>query len=62
LRERKSIDFIALYCGKLNLDDLKRPLIEKRLKKENILLPTFMQNMEEYMNALDVIAFVNHIE
>mmetsp|Transcript_10298 Transcript_10298/g.10285 ORF Transcript_10298/g.10285 Transcript_10298/m.10285 type:complete len:120 (-) Transcript_10298:37-396(-) len=62
LRERKTTDFIGLYCGKLSLDDLKKQQIEKRLKKEGILLPKFMQNMEEYMKALDVIATVNHID
>lgn len=61
LRERHNIDFIGLYCGKLSLDDLKRPNIEKRVKKEEILLPSFMQNMEEYKKALETIAKINCI-
>ena len=62
LKERKSLDFIGMYCGKLSLDDLKKPFIEKRLKKENILLPPFMQNMDQYHKALDIIAQTNHID
>ena len=41
---------------------MKKPVIEKRIKKENILLPTFMQDMDEYMRVLDIIARTNHIE
>lgn len=62
LRERKSIDFVSLYCGKLSLEDMKKPIIEKKIKKEGILLPTFMSNMDEYMKALDVIAKTNFID
>ena len=62
LKERKTIDFIGLLCGKLSLDDLKRPAIERRLKKEGLLLPPFMQNMTEYMKGLDIIAKTNFIE
>lgn len=62
LRDRKNIDFIALYCGKLALDDLKKPIIEKKMRKEGILLPNFMMNMEEYYKALDIIAETNHID
>lgn len=62
LRERQAIDFIALYCGKLSLDDLKRPMIEKRLKKEGgLIFPTFMQTMEEYNKSLEIIAKTNFI-
>ena len=62
LRERHNIDFIGLYSGKLSLDDLRKPIIEKRLKKDNILLPTFMSDMDQYMAALDIIARYNHVE
>jgi hypothetical protein len=62
LRERSTIDYVALYCGKLSLDDLKRQMIEKRVKKEGILLPTFMANMDEYLKVLDIIAKTNHID
>ena len=41
---------------------MKKPIIEKKIKKEGILLPTFMSNMEEYMKALDVIARTNFID
>lgn len=49
-------------CGKISLEDLKKPTINKKLNKEEILLPPFMENMEDYMKALDVIADANHIE
>jgi len=62
LRARKNIDFMGLYCGKLSLDDLQKPIIEKRLRKEQILLPPIMNDMEVYHKALDVIAKVNHID
>ena len=62
LRERKTLDFEGLYCGKLSLEDLKKPFIERRLKKENIMMPSFMKNMDEYLKALDYAAKVNHIK
>jgi hypothetical protein len=63
LKERKTLDFEGFYCGKLSLEDLKKPFIAKRLKKENLLLPPFMlNNMDEYMKALDYIAKTNHIK
>lgn len=61
LRDRHNIDFISLYCGKLSLEDLKRPNIEKRIKRDEILLPTFMKNMDEYKKALEIIAKINCI-
>lgn len=46
-----------LYCGKLSLEDLKRPMIEKRIKRdEDLIFPTFMQNMDEYKKTLEIIA------
>jgi hypothetical protein len=41
---------------------MKRQVIERRLKKDNILLPSFMNNMEEYMRAMDIIAKTNFID
>ena len=62
LKERKTLDFEGMFCGKLSLDDLKKNFIAKRLKKDNLILPPFMSNMDEYMNALDYIAKVTHIK
>lgn len=62
LKERSNIDFVSLYCGKLSLDDFKKSAIEKRIKTEGILLPTFMANMTEYNKALDIIARTNFID
>ena len=63
MRERSTIDFIGLYCGKLSLDDLKRPVIDKRIKKEgDLIFPSFIANMEEYNKTLDIIAKQNFIQ
>jgi len=32
------------------------------LNKENLKLPTFVEDMEKYYAALDIIARTNHIE
>lgn len=44
------------------MDDVKRQVIERRIKKEGILLPKFMEDMDEYMRALDIIAKTNFID
>ena len=62
LRERHTIDFDGLYCGKLSLEDMKRPKIFNNFKKEKNLMPPFMDDMKEYMRALDIIAACNHVE
>ena len=62
LKERKNIDFVGLYTGKLSLEDLGRSVIEKRLKTENILLPPFMESLSQYKAALDEIARWNHVD
>lgn len=63
LQDRQNIDFLSLYCGKISLEDLKRPMIEKRIKKDcGLILPTFMSNMEEYNKTLDIIAKTNYIQ
>ena len=62
LKERHSIDFVGLYAGKLSLEDFKRPEIYKRIKKELIMIPRFMDDMGEYMKALNLIAKTNFID
>ena len=62
LRERKSLDFHGMCCGKISIEDMKRLSAQKKLKKEGIKIPPFMQDMDEYMRALDIIARVNHID
>jgi hypothetical protein len=49
---------VNLYCGKLSLEDVKRPVIEKRIKRDEdgLIYPTFMQNMDEYKRSLEIIA------
>ena len=48
-------------CGKISLDDLIKPNIAKKLEKDKIKLPPFIENMDEYMAALDIVARTNHI-
>jgi len=48
-------------CGKLSIEDVKKPLILKKLKKDCITIPPFMQDMDQYMAALDIISTVNNI-
>jgi len=59
---RKRLDFKALLCGKISLDDLQREQIYTILNFEGMLLPPFMEDMEEYHRCLDEIAKWNHIE
>ena len=35
---------------------------KQKLKKEQIKIPPFMRDMEQYMRALDIIARVNHVD
>jgi len=62
LKNRHTIDIIGLFTGKISLEDLARPKIQKVLNKENIKLPTFVADMDKYMSALDVIARTNLID
>jgi len=62
LKHRRSIDIFGLFTGKISLEDLRKPKIQKVLNKESIKLPTFVQDMDKYMAALDIIARTNHIE
>lgn len=62
LEARKNIDWQGFYSAKLNIEDLKRPKIMKNLKKENIVLPMFVRDPNEYVKCLDVIAKHNFID
>ena len=62
LKNRNKIDFKGLYCGKISLEDLGRDQIQKKLNRDDIKLPPFMDNMKLYMHALDIIARTNHID
>ena len=62
LRNRKNIDIVGLYTGKISLEDLRKPKIQKVLNKEGLKLPTFISDMEKYHAALDIVARTNHIE
>ena len=61
LQNRNSLDIIGLFTGKISIEDLNKPKIQKVLNKESIKLPTYVQDMEKYMGALDIIARTNHI-
>jgi len=41
---------------------MKKLSAAQRLNKEKIIIPKFMENMEEYMRALDIIAKCNHVD
>ena len=59
LKKRREINFKSLYSGKISLDDLER--MQKKLRTICLKLPWFMQNIEEYVHALDIIAKFNGI-
>lgn len=56
LRDRKNLDFIALMCGKLSLDNVRNPIVQKKIARDKIVIPQFMQDMGQYMTALDILA------
>ena len=62
LQNRNSIDIHGLFCGKISLEDLNKPKIQKVLNKESIKLPNFVNDMDRYMSALDIVARTNHID
>lgn len=61
LSQRKTLDFTAMMCSKISLEDLKKPEIMAQVNRETIVLPPCMADMEEYMRALEIIAATNHI-
>ena len=46
----------------MSLEDLGRDQIQKKLNRDDIKIPPFMDNMKLYMHALDIIARTNHID
>ena len=62
LEHRREIDWQGFYSAKLNLEDLKRPKLMKKLKKDDLVLPKFVENVDEYLQRLDVIAKHNFID
>jgi hypothetical protein len=62
LENRKDIDWQGFYSAKFNIEDLKRPKLMKKLIKDNIVLPKFVENVEEYVKCLDIIAKHNFLE
>lgn len=62
LENRKNIDWHGFYSAKFNLEDLNRPKLMKKLKKDNIVLPKFVVDEKDYVSRLDVIAKHNFID
>lgn len=63
LEKRKEIDWQAFYSAKVNIEDLHRPKIMKKLgKKDGIVLPKFVEDPDDYVSRLDVIAKHNFID
>mgnify|MGYP000858685853 CR=1 FL=1 len=46
LKERKTLDFHGLCCGKISLEDMKRLGKMNKLKKEQIKIPPFMADFD----------------
>jgi hypothetical protein len=42
LEHRKEVDWQEFYSAKLNIEDLKRPRLMKKLKKADLVLPKFV--------------------
>lgn len=61
LQQRHTLDFKALLCGKISLEDYHREQIYGILNYEGQILPPFMQEMDEYLRCLDEIGKCNHI-
>jgi len=62
LRNRKNIDFKKLMCGKICLEDLAKSQIQKKMRTDKIMHPSFMKDYNTYLKALDRIAKINFIE
>lgn len=62
LKKRREIDWKAFYSAKFNLGDLKRPRLMKKLKLDRVVLPKFVENVDEYIKCLDVIAKHNFVD
>jgi hypothetical protein len=62
LKNRNNIDFRLLYGGKINVEDLDRPFIQKKLKPEKIKVPSILKDMNKYLRALDIIAKTNFVD
>lgn len=44
------------------MGDLKRPRLMKKLKLDRVVLPKFVENVDEYIKCLDVIAKHNFVD
>lgn len=59
---RKEIDWHGFYSAKLNLEDLKRTKLMKKMKTDDVVLPKFVEDADDYVRRLDVIAKHNFID
>lgn len=62
LRNRKTINFTKLYCGKIAVEDILRPEIQTFCNSEDVKYPVFISNLPIYLSALDRIAQINGID
>ncbi len=46
LRERKTLDFHGLCCGKISIEEMKRLSEKGKLRKEAIKIPPFMRDID----------------
>ena len=59
LKHRHSIDFSALYLGKLAWEDVDR--LKPLARKSKVIVPAFLRSEENYLSKLDAILRVNRI-
>jgi hypothetical protein len=59
LKHRHSIDFTALYLGKLAWEDVER--LKPLARRSKIMVPAFLKSEENYLSKLDEILRVNRI-
>lgn len=59
LKRRHSIDFSALYIGKLSWEDVER--LKPLAKRSKVIVPGFLLSAKEYQGKLNEILRVNRL-
>lgn len=61
LLKRREFDIELLYSGKISVSDLLKPEVQALIVKENMKVPHFIEDKEEYKRVLDTIARTNFL-
>jgi len=56
LKNRKKLDFVMLYSGKIHYKDLPKLIKNNVIKTEHMKLPYFINNLDKYKEGMDRIA------